>query len=298
MTIRKILGISILCAVVLCSGTPLRAQEDAAPQDILTQAKAFSQNGDTPRALSLLRQFVLEYPDAEQTPAAYVQLSRILLEEERLERARLYAARIPEAQRPQDLSLVLARGYVAKGDYATAQQMLTRTEDRDLTRAQELEYAQLQAEIALQRGELMQVLVYCDQVLRSPEANEDMLAAACNTAYKALAQMDTMVRGESAFMFANTSVGKLVQLKRLEEHNPASVEPDSEIYHEGERLVRSSTHAWIRQRALAWLDQVEGREWRQRALGVVLPLSGRYAPFGRMVKQGIEMALEQQKGTP
>jgi len=276
---------------------PLQAQEPAEPQDILAEANTYARNGDTARALSLLRQFVLEYPDAAQTPVAYAQLSRILLQQERLEQARLYAARIPEAQRPQDLTLLLARRYVAEDDYATAQQMLSRIEKEDLSRAQQSEYAQLQAKIALQRGELMQVLVYCNQVLLSPETNESMLAAVFNTAHEALAQMDPMAREEGAFMFANTPVGTLVELNELEEHNPARVEPGSETYLKGEKLLRSATHAWIRHRALAWMDKVEGRPWRQHALGVVLPLSGRYAPFGRMVKQGIELALEQRQGT-
>jgi len=297
MWIRKIFGIFILSLAVLCFGAPLQAQESAAPQDILSQANTFACNGDTARALSLLRQFVLEYPDAEQTSAAYAQLSRILLEKERLEQARLYAARIPEAQRPQDLTLLLARGYVAKEDYATAQHLLSRIEKADLSRAQQLELVQLQAKMALQRGELMQVLVYCDRILQNRDADETMRAQACNTAHGALARMDSMAREESAFMFADTPVGDLVQLSRLEEHNPARVEPGFEIQRKGDELARSTDIAWIRQRAIAWLDQVEGRAWRRRALGVVLPLSGRYAPFGRMVKQGIELALEQQKDT-
>jgi len=297
MWIRKTFGIFILSLALLCFGTPLQAQESAVPQDILSQANTFARNGDTARALSLLRQFVLEYPDAEQTSAAYAQLSRILLGEERLEQARLYAARIPAAQRPQDLTLLLAREYVAKEDYAMAQQLLTRIEKEDLSRAQQLELVQLQAKMALPRGELMQVLVYCDRILQNRDADETMRAEACNTAHEALAQMDSMAREESAFMFADTSVGDLVQLSRLEEHNPARVEPGSEIQRKGDELARSTEIAWIRQRAIAWLDQVEGRAWRRRALGVVLPLSGRYAPFGRMVKQGIELALEQQKET-
>lgn len=297
MIIRKILGIFILCAAIMCPGIPLQAQEPSVPQDILVQAETYADNGDTSRALSLLRQFVLEYPDAEQTPAAYAQLSRILLEEERLEQARLYAARIPVSQRPHDITLLLAHEYLEQKDSATVEEMLSGIEKGDLSSPQLLEYMQLQAKLALQRGELLQVLVHCDRVLQSPEANENMLGEAFRIAHKALTRMDPMAREESSFMFAETPVADLVKLYRLEEHNPGGDEPGSAVYRKGEDLVRSSDYPWIRQRALAWLDQVEGRPWRQRALGVVLPLSGRYAPFGEMVKQGVELALAQQKDT-
>lgn len=297
MLIRKILGIFILFTVVLCSAPSLQARDSAGSEDILTQANAFAQSGDTSRALSLLRQFVLEYPDAAQTPAAYAQLSRILLQEERPEQARLYAARIPASRRPDDLTLLLAQEYMAKEDFARSQEMLAQLREENLSQVQQLDYLQLQADIALQRGELMQALVYCDQILQNPKADEGKLTLASRSAYEVIFQMDPMAREESAFMFEGTPVAFLVQLYHLEEQEPTRVEPGSEMQGEGEELARSAKIAWIRQRALTWLDQVEGRSWHQHALGVVLPLSGRYAPFGRMVKQGIELALAQQTGT-
>lgn len=298
--IRKMLGVFIVSAAVLCVAAPLRAQEPQEPvvlQDIVAQADALVQRGESARALSLLRQFVLESPDAEQTPSAYAQLSRILLQEQRLEQARLYAERIPAAQRPHDLALLLVREYIRQNDSARAHQLLTQIEEQDLSAVQQAEYVYLQAQIALQRGELMQVLVYCNKALQNRAAKQDTLAPLWDTAFEALTQMGPLAREESAFMFADTPMGTLVQLWHLEEHDPARVEPGSEIQRDGESLARTATAEWIRQRTLAWLDRVAGRPWHQRTLGVVIPLSGRYAPFGHMVRQGIELALEQQEDT-
>lgn len=298
MSIWKITGVFMFCVLFLWGIEPLQAREETSEvQDLLAQARVFEQNGDSARALSLLRQYVLENPGAEQTPVAYARLSRLLLREGRLEQARLYAERIPSAQRPQDLTLLLAHEFVARKETARAQQMLELLETQTLSNAQRLEYTQIQALLAFERRELMQALVHCNRILQSNEAEAQIRASACDLAFKALVQMDAAMREESAFMFASTPVEDLLLLYQLEERKPAEVETDSELYRRGEDLVLSDTPAWVRKRVVAWLDQIKGNSWHQHAIGVVLPLSGRYVPFGRMVKQGIELALAQQGNT-
>ena len=42
--------------------------------------------------------------------------------------------------------------------------------------------------------------------------------------------------------------------------------------------------------AIQLLERITGQPWLQRAIGVVLPLSGRYGAFGNLVRKGIELA--------
>jgi ABC-type branched-subunit amino acid transport system substrate-binding protein len=295
MPIWKTLGLLVVCVLVLGSTEITRALEVNAAPDILAQAEEFERSGDTGRALSLLRQYVLEHPDAQQAPTAYARLSRIFIDEGRLEQARLYAERIPEEHRPNDLTLMLARAYMDTGDHSEAEQLLTRISVGSIGMEQRAEYMHLQARSALESGELTQTLIYCDEILQMDELPDRDIEQVCKTALEALKRMDDPQREESAFMFKDTPVGDLVRLYRIEQHEPEEIDSKAGIRDEAEKLARSATHAWMRERAVTWLDQAAGRPWHRRALGVVLPLSGRYAPFGRMVKQGIELAFESQE---
>lgn len=263
-----------------------------ATAQVLHQATAFEEAGDQERALSLLRQYVLEHPDAEHTPAAYAHLSRILQQQGRFEQAQLYAERIPAAERPPDLVLLLARASLRRDDGAAAANMLDPLDEKSLDTAQLQEYLEVQGALALQRGQLMQALVFCARLLEAEDEDNAVTAFAGNTGLQALARMQEPQLAEAAFMFADTPIAALLTLHELRTHAGTEVGRGSATYHKGEQLVRSGSHAWVHRQALAWLDQAEGGTWRRRAVGVVLPLSGRYAPFGQMVKQGIELAAQ------
>ncbi len=268
------------------------AETSAVAPRILHQAAAFEQAGETERALSLLRQYVLENPDAAHAPAAYASISRILQQLGRSEQARLYAERIPPSERPGDLVLLLARESLRRGDGTVAAGMLEEVDEKRLDAAQLQEYLQVRAELAWQRRELMQTLVFCSRLLESEDDASDMAAFAGNMGMRAVERMPPPQLEEAAFMFAETPIASLLLLHELRTSTGMEAKRGSATFHKGEQLVRSCNHAWVRTQALAWLDQVEGGSWQQRAVGVVLPLSGRYAPFGQMVKQGIELAAQ------
>lgn len=292
MPIRRKLGIvTFLLWSIFWGGMAGSAAPSTSALQVLRQATAFEQAGDQERALSLLRQYVLENPAAVDTPAVYAQLSRIFQRQGRFEQARLYAQRIPASERPTDLVLLLARANLRR-DNAAAASMLEQVDEKTLEPAQLQEYLQAQAELALQRGQLMQTLVFCAQLLKSSDEDSAVAAVAGNTGVQALERMQETQLEEAAFMFADTPVAALLTLNELHKHTGSEVKHNSDIYLKAEQLVRSSNYGWIRSQALEWLDQIDGGSWQQRAVGVVLPLSGRYAPFGRMVQQGIELAVQ------
>ncbi len=52
--------------------------------------------------------------------------------------------------------------------------------------------------------------------------------------------------------------------------------------------------AAYRGEAIEFYTSLTGDSWLQRAVGVVLPLSGRFAAFGELIKRGMDLALEMQ----
>ncbi|MDY0213758.1 MAG: penicillin-binding protein activator [Desulfuromonadaceae bacterium] len=292
MPIQKKLGVVIfLLWCISWSGVACAIELSAAAPQVLHQATAFEQTGDTERALSLLRQYVLENPDSAHVPTAYAHLSRILEQQGRFEQAHLYAQRIPVAEQQADL-VPLVRASLRRNDNVAAANILDQVDEKTLDAAQLREYLQVQAELALQRGELMQTLIYCARLMELETEDGGVAAFAGSSGMQALERMPETQLEEAAFMFADTPVAALLTLHELRKYTGAPVERDSDIYYKGEQLVSSDSHAWVRRQALVWLDQVDGKSWQRRAVGVVLPLSGRYAPFGRMVQQGIELAAQ------
>jgi len=289
---QKLRIITLLLLGIFWSGMAGAIEAPATATQIVHQATAFEQPGDKERALSLLRQYVLENPAAADASLAYAHLSRILQQQGRFEQARLYAQRIPASEQTVDLMLLLARASLRAGDGATAATMLARVDERLLDSAQFQEYMQMQAELALQRNQLMQALVFCARLLESGDGANEVSSFAGSIGLQALERMQPAQLEEVAFMFAETPIAGLLALHELRAHASSKVKPGSDLYLKAERLVHGSRDEWVRSQALAWLDQVRGGSWQRRAVGVVLPLSGRYAPFGRMVQQGIELAAQ------
>jgi branched-chain amino acid transport system substrate-binding protein len=56
--------------------------------------------------------------------------------------------------------------------------------------------------------------------------------------------------------------------------------------------VNSAIEFPYRPQALELHRQLSGGEWSQRSVGVVLPLSGRYGPYGNLVRRGLDLAVE------
>jgi len=100
---------------------------------------------------------------------------------------------------------------------------------------------------------------------------------------------------EAEFMFAGTELNDAIVFHRAEQAWLGGDKVNAQQL--AEHLVETAQTSAARIYAASLLDKIYGQHWQQRVVGVVLPLSGRYEPFGTLVRQGIELAAE-QAGTP
>lgn len=293
----RTLLICLMTALLLCSALPLSAApvEGSAPlsgvardqQQELDQARSLLEAGRSDDALMLLRGFVIRYPDSPLVAKANLWLARLFFDRGQDQEARLYLDRIPEHNQPEVLLLdgVLK---IRAGDAAAGVPLLRDLPADSLAPAdQRLREQQLAAGNAA-LGQPLQALVYDDRL--SQAQDPAVVKQALQQAHDLLAGFDDASLAEAVFMFKGQAVGQeaaLIQARRL----MAAGQTDAALALV-KRIVLDPTPFPHRSEAAALLDRLTGRPWLQRAIGVLLPLSGRYAAFGNLVKRGMELAAE------
>lgn len=145
------------------------------------------------------------------------------------------------------------------------------------------------AEARAASGEPLHALLLIHQALAEPAGtrSEELLAQA-----HALLQnhLDDAQLAEAAFMFRGSPVG---QDALLQQALRAAAHGDTEVARRlTESLLQGSAPFPCRSEAVRLWERLTGQGWLPRAVGVLLPFSGRYATFGEMVRRGMDLALE------
>jgi branched-chain amino acid transport system substrate-binding protein len=265
------------------------------PQERIAGEAAFDRGmelyaaGRKEEALSHLRGVVIRHPDSPLVPRANLLLARIFLESGQFEESLLYLGRIPAEKRGAEERLLEGVALIALGQHGRAVQLLQTLEGAEFSIGdQRLRYAAL-AEGNIRLENYLRALFFLHRNLSLPDSQDT---------HALLHQAHLLLRGhlsdpelaEAAFMFSGTAIG---QDALLQQAHRAHARGDTE---EARRLaasiVRNPVPFPYRRNAVELLRQLTGEVWVQRAVGVVLPLSGRFATFGNLVRRGMELALE------
>lgn len=245
-------------------------------------------------ALTALRGFVVRYPNSPQVATANFWLAKIFFQRQEFETARLYLQRIPD---PAGTDVQLLGGLldVFAGDAARGLAQLRNLPAGELTEAEQLSRQQAIADAWLQLKQPLQGLISLHQISQNFAAEAQQKAL--SRAHEVLAELNDPDLAEIAFMLQGTALGQdagLQQARRL----LADGRQDAALA-QIRSVVFDPTPFAYRAEAVALLDRLTGQPWLQRAVGVLLPLSGRYAAFGDLVRRGMELALElHNQGNP
>ncbi len=297
MCLRRFLLPGVLLALLLTAdlaGAVVPAAVDEAnggdrPQAAMERALQHYRDGKLNEAAGLLRGFLVSYPDSSLIDEAYRQLAAIHADMEEPQRALAYLAEVaPQARTPLDR---LLEGRL-KIHTAAAQEglaILMSLPLDDLSPADKQARFLLLAAGTAELGRAQAALYFLYEALRTAgqlSAN-DVLA-------KIHVLMDTQLEAadlqEAAFMYRGSPVALLAMLKlgwlALENGDRGLARQRAE------QVLDGPTGFAYRDEALALFAQVTDPNELQRAVGVLLPLSGRYAAFGKLVQRGIEQARQ------
>ena len=247
------------------------------------------QDGDYDQALSLLRNFVLRRHDSAQIPQAYTYLGRIFVLKQRYTDALLYLERIPAAQRTPQARLLIGYCLVLSGEAEAGQQLLRPLLGENSfsnSDSRRLYYGLAMA--TLRQQQPLQSLVFFERALSYAEQPEPILEEVHQLLQK---RFSAGQLAEAAFMFHDRPIGldARLQLARL-----ALAEKDDALASRQLQAILDSPVAFpYREEAARLMDRFSPGSWLQQdAIGVLLPLSGRYSAFGELVKRSMELALE------
>ncbi len=251
------------------------------------------QLGRYDQALAVLREHIRNAPENIETGRAYALLGRILTERQQYPEVILYLQRTPAVLRSPEIDLHHGHALVATGRGGEALRMLQPLIGEPLAPAdQELLFQSL-ASAAIAENQPLFALYYLHQELALNADRETILVRARQLLQNYLSDVDL---AEAAFVWQGTEIGQDARLqlarRALARQNPQAAREQLEnlfaigvpfpYWQEAEDLLQ-------RTREDGWLNR--------NAIGVLLPLSGPYAFYGEMVKNGLELALAEHNKT-
>jgi len=245
--------------------------------------------GKLNEAAGLLRGFIISYADSDLANQAYYYLARIHQDLGDPATAIDYLDKIPAEAQSTASILLKNELYLQRDDADSVIENLLQIDTRQWPFPERQERFLLLADAFLLMEEPQKALFFDQQALvtEGQEAPLDILARI----YTLLSDhfQDTDL-AEAAFMYRGKPVSYLAMLQ-LGWRALAAGQKD--LAQEWASAAMSAPVGFAyREEALALQAQLTDPSKLQRAIGVLLPFTGRYAAFGQRVKHGMELAVE------
>lgn len=285
----------LLAALVLATAGAAEAQTDSerppagsGPEAVFQQGVDLYRAGEPDAALSLFRGFIIQHSDSPLMPKAYLYLARIFLDQGSYSEVLPYLDRIPAKERGVEARFIEGMALVKTGRVREGEARLLSLQDAPLFAADQVLLFETLAEANVQLGQHLQALLFIHRALEHGGEEAFLLEQAHRLFKRELSYSELE---EAAFMFQGASLGLDAKVQLA--WRSMSAEKTERARDLVTAVLQDPTPFPYRQEATFLLDRLTGRRWLQRdAVGVVLPLSGRYATFGKLVRRGIELAAK------
>jgi len=253
----------------------------------LERAVGHYEDGRLAEAAGLLRGFLVSHAESGLAGEAYRALAAVHADLDEPQLALDYLAELPpEKILPAD-QLLKGRLQLQLGAVAEAVATLRSLDSDQLALAQRQQRDLLLAAGLAEQDQVQSALYFLHQALLTegrllPEEVLSRVHVLMD------AQMADHELKEAAFMYRGSPIGLLARLK-LGWRALAAGRKEAARQLVNQVLAGPPGFAY-RDEALTLLSQLSDPNQLQRAVGVLLPLSGRYAAFGKLVQRGMEQA--------
>jgi len=261
------------------------SQADIAMQRALDHYHA----GKLNEAAGLLRGFVVSQSDSDRINEAYYYLALVHRDLDEVSIALDYLNRIDPNSTSPASTLLQAELLLQMGDAARVVDQLQQINTETWPLQQRQEHALALAEGFLALDEPLKTLYFYQQamVVEGAVSPRDVLARI----YKLLSdRLNEADLAEAAFMYNDSPVAYLAMLQLG--WRALATDQNERAREWAAAAMKAPIGFAYREEALALQSQLSDPTQLQRAIGVLLPLSGRYAAFGERVKKGMELAME------
>jgi len=259
--------------------------------DLLTEGLALYRAEQHEAALPMLLSGLDGESDPVRLKQAHLALARIYLDDDKFDKALAQVATIPVALRDDEARFIEGRALLAiqlTGEGVAALQGIN---EANLPPGDQGVRLRLLAEGNAALGNDQKALWFTHQaMLKAPATELGPLYEFAN--HIIVEQVDPGLLPEIAFMFSASPVGMAARLKMTRDAlaNGNRSAAKMQIVQTNVGMVPAAH----RGEAIKLYAELTGESWLQRAVGVVLPLSGRFSTFGELVRRGMELAIELQ----
>jgi tetratricopeptide (TPR) repeat protein len=291
MRFRIISLVLLLLLTVSIGSSVAQPAAPSSPQaDIaLQRALKHYQAGKLNEAAGLLRGFIVTRTETDLVDKAYYHLACIHRDLGNPSLALEYLDRISaSSKKPADV-LLLGELNLQMGNPAMVVDRLLDVDTQNWTLPQRQERYLSLGEGLLSLDEPQKALFFLQQamVTEGDESPRDVLSRIYTLLND---RFDNADLAEAAFMYQDSPVA---YLSMLQLGWRALAAGQKELAREWADAAMSAPIGFAyREEALALQAQLSDPTKLQRAIGVLLPLSGRYAAFGERVQRGMELAME------
>ncbi len=282
-----LVGTLLLFNISVTTGTAAGVAE-------LTQGQELFQAGKLNQALAVLRSFVRQSPDSTETAQASALIGRIFSQQHNYADAILYLQRIPTDFRNPVIELLLGNSLVKTGEFQRGLQQLQPLLSEPLNPADKTTLYQALTVASIEQQQYLLALFYLQQQLLFSANSAEILAHAHQLLQSCLSDADL---SEAAFMWQETAMGQDARLQ-LARRALVQQQPEQARQHLQKLFASSVTFPYWQEAELLLQRTSTDNSWLSRdSIGVLLPLSGRYASYGELVKKGLDLALQEHNKT-
>lgn len=283
---RAIVAALLLATIFLQAGHHAMAAPATTP---LQQALELYQSGAPERATPLLKAAISQNPEDPDIWQAHLALARIYHKQDRLADMLAQLGAIPAEKRNPEALLLEGLGLLGTGQVVSGMDRLRSLPVIGLNSRQQQQRLTALSDGAKQLDRHTEALYFIQQSLLL--SNEPAhTSALLQQAHELLINRcsDTEL-AEAAFLYQGTAMGQDALLQQAWRHEEAGRTEQALLLLN--TLLKNPVAFPFRDNAELLWQQLSG-SGRSLALGVMLPLSGRFSNYGKQVLKGMELALE------
>lgn len=287
------LRIAMICLLLMfgCEAGSVLAQSDEPTQADIAMQRALDHyhSGKLNEAAGLLRGFIVSQSGSERINEAYYYLALVHRDLDEPSIALDYLDRIAGLANNPDYTMLRADLLLQTGYAVRVVDILLPADTKTwpLHLRQKRSLALAEGYIALEEPHKALYFYAQAMLIEGDVPPRDVLARIYGLLNDRFDEADL---AEAAFMYQDSPVSYLAMLQ-LGWRALAADQPELARKWAAAAMQAPIGFAY-REEALALQSQLSDPTQLQRAIGVLLPLSGRYAAFGQRVKNGMELAME------
>lgn len=249
------------------------------------------QAGNEEAAAATLEAALAASGDTSAWPEARLVLARISLHRGKHAAALSRIANIPPELRTDPMRLVEGEALLGLSLYSDAAATLRRIDESNLSRAELRQWNKALFSAEARRGERLSALWFAHRALQMSQDDAQMVQELFAGVSRLLAEPQAANQlTEVAFMFNGTPIGAAARLEQV--HRSLAEQDTSRARAQIAQIDIGLLPPAARSGAIDLYTRLLGKSWLQRSIGVLLPLSGKYAQYGDLVRRGINLAFE------